>query len=129
MSDSAIDILRTELLAAQTVLSPQIRGLDELSRGELNTAALSAVNQLRRQRNTRLDLIVAALAAIDALDDDGYPNLERFPVTPEIAAYFQAELAALEAAFAIFGQPETGDFNPNQATFVRESSSDQGTET
>ena len=113
MSDLALDILRAELLAAQTVLAPQIRGLDELSRGELNSEALASVNQLRRQRNERLDLIIAVLAAIDKLDADGYPNLERFPVTPEIAAYFQAELAALEAAFAIFGRPETGEFNPS----------------
>jgi predicted dinucleotide-utilizing enzyme len=111
MADDVNPTLRTELEAATGVLVPQIAGLHDMAvagtsiTGELRDTLLSTV----QQREQRLDLIAAAIASLDAanaameaLEEDGYPELPPVTIPGSQYADLQEQLADQKAAGDVF---------------------------
>jgi hypothetical protein len=105
----ALTALRIEINAALTVLEPQIRGLQDLQKVSLSPQAIEEITQtsltLQRRKKLLNDVIVAlnALeAALKALLGDGYPEVPKSSVSPEIAAELHGQALDLVAAFGMF---------------------------
>lgn len=118
MADDPNPTLSAELMAARAVLAPQIRGLADLltttTSGDLH-ARIVDVNAMRHHRD---DLLVAALAARDAyiaalgaLEADGYPALPNVQIEPALLDEMRAEESDIESAVAIFEDALVVDFN------------------
>jgi hypothetical protein len=110
--------LRAELLAAEGVLAPEIRGLHAIRvinatndpQGVVvSPDLLAVVTQQITVRERRVALLVAVLNALDAvitardsLEADGYPNLSVAVVDGTLFSEIQGEQSDLQAAIAVF---------------------------
>jgi hypothetical protein len=77
-ASSNLDSLLAELEAAQAVLGPLIRGNTSLSNDQLSAETIAGINQELADLQRREGLLMAAIAALEALVSDGYPTV---PVT------------------------------------------------
>lgn len=102
--------LRAELDAALAAIDPQIRGLRDLLELDIASAAVHDTYQaefdILSQRRTLIAHVLAALdsvvAAMDALEADGYPNIAQVPVDAAIFDEMSGEISDMEAAFKLF---------------------------
>lgn len=94
--------LRDELTAAAAVLAPQIRGLHDLVGVTVSELLVERINEQIAIRERRRDLIQTALADLQALEGDGYPDLASATLPPNLFVELQGEEADLDAAVAIF---------------------------
>jgi hypothetical protein len=101
MTDS-IPIVRIELLAALDVLAPEIVGLDVLTRSTMSAPMLQIINDQLAARRRRHDLITALEAALDALNADGYPELNLERLTQPQLDEITKEIAAISSVGGIF---------------------------
>lgn len=108
MADDPNPALRAELLAALTVLAPQIRGLHSLSAVSPPDLRVE-VNAQIAARERRRDLIQAVLNGLDmvvaertALEADGYPALPPDAVIASLFAELNEEMSDLQSAAAVF---------------------------
>jgi hypothetical protein len=74
MSSPTVDALRAELNAVRAVLAPQIRGLRDIQNDAPSAATLDAIAGHRVALENRDAAIRGAMAALDALDANGYPD-------------------------------------------------------
>lgn len=109
MADDPNPTLRADLLAALGVLSPQIRGLDDLAAVSISPELKAAVLTQSASRKHRRDLIQAVLDALDhvvaalrLLEQDGYPDLPGITIVQSQFGELQEEAGDLRAAVAIF---------------------------
>lgn len=109
MAGQTFDELKQEMAAAQAVLEPQIRGLDDLSHVSLSSAArteLQTANNNRKRRYGYLSEVSAALEALqramDNLYADGYPQMALEPVSAAVFDELQGQKADEAAAHAQF---------------------------
>lgn len=120
MSTSAnLENLRKELEAAQAVLLPQIEGLHDFARLNLQPDTLVVVNQAIVDFERRRDLQVAALAALQALSGDNYPDVPERAVIQAVFEDLQDNVSTIEAAFSKFeeiGQATTVTVKPGAPT-------------
>jgi hypothetical protein len=112
MADDPNPILTAQLTAARDALSPLLRGLNNLKRISVSDGLRSKIQEVvsvedRRQAllNAALSAGQAYLAALVALENDGYPGRPNFSILATLFAEIQAERDELEAAVAIF-EPE-----------------------
>lgn len=110
-----IDALRDELTAAQTVLEPQIRGIQALLAAAPQSAFADELNEQLQLHNNRFDLISVVLKACNAVHDalgnlnaDGYPNLNITPINQVDFEAMKSEVQDIEAAFDLFGHEASG---------------------
>jgi len=96
------DNLKTELLAAKASIEPQIEGLHDFARLNIKPETMTVVNAAIVDFERRLGLIVAALAALDALENDKYPTLERLSVNDDVFEDLKDNVDTIEAAFKQF---------------------------
>ncbi len=101
MSDVISDH-RTELLAALKVLEPQIRGLHDLVAVSISPELVAEIEAQVAIRERRRGLILALLAAIEALFDDGYPDMPNAVLPPNLFSELRGENTDLDSAVAIF---------------------------
>lgn len=104
---------RGELIAALDVLAPQIDGLGDLSIASISPEARAVINDSLTGRRRRRDLIIAVIAAMDAvvmlwnkLKDDSYPAMP--PIVIPINSLFEElkkETDAIAIAMKIFAGP------------------------
>ena len=109
MATDPAPALRAELLAAQTVVGSQVRGLSYLIATDPPvdlTAVLTSALDGRNRRYflihkvlTDLDLL---LADLDALEVDGYPTLDPIQVADTALGELKTEVGDIEAGAAIF---------------------------
>lgn len=109
MADDPNPTLRAELLAALSVLGPQIRGLDDLSAVSISPELRDAVSKQSGSRKHRRDLIQAVVDSLDhvvsalrLLEQDGYPELPGITLVQSQFGELQEEAGDLRAAVAIF---------------------------
>lgn len=110
MADDPNPALRAELNAALDKIDPQIRGLRDFLELEIASAALHDFYQTYFDRfSQRRNLIIAALAALDALhaamnalEADGYPDVPIISVDPPIFEEMAGEVSDMGAAFKLF---------------------------
>jgi len=109
MADDVNPALRTELLAAQAILTPQIRGLHDLTSVSIGPDLLAEINKQIVVRETRRNLIDAVLASLDgvlvarkALEADGYPQLTKTTVSTSLFTELKEETSDITAAVGVF---------------------------
>jgi hypothetical protein len=109
MASTTLLGLRAEIDAALAIVTPQIRGLEDLTKVSLSQPALDEVSgELadRRRRKALLDAVIAALDAVDkamdALVADGYPAIPKEEVSASVYAELQEQQADILAAIAEF---------------------------
>lgn len=109
MADTALPD-PSELIAARAVIEPQLRGLAILLCPASGSSALhdrlASVNAARHHRDDLLVVALAArdayIAALDALANDGYPELPGVQLEISLLAEVRSEESDIEAAVAIF---------------------------
>ena len=101
--------LRAELEAALAVIDPQIRGLHDLAVVSISAELIAAIELQIVERERRQHLLQDAIAsldgvvaALDALEADGYPALPDATLDPALFDELQGEDADLDAASGIF---------------------------
>jgi hypothetical protein len=97
-----LDDLKNELLAARTSIQPQIEGLHDYARLNLQPDTLAVVQTATADYERRLTKINQVLAALDDLDADGYPALDTRSVGAAVYADLQDNAKTIEAALAKF---------------------------
>src|SRR3990172_184231 len=109
MPSDTFDGLRQEIEAAIGVINPQIRGMLDLTKVSLLQPTLDAIRvELADQerRKALLDGVIKALddvvAALIALQEDGYHELPKGEVTNQIKEELQEQFADFQAAFGEF---------------------------
>jgi hypothetical protein len=103
--------LRAELEAALAVIEPQIRGLNDLLNVSISGELAASIRGELAEREHRRDLIVAAIAcldalqaAMDALEADGYPALPPATIIASQYAELQGQASDLTTAVAVFDE-------------------------
>lgn len=100
---SAVDpALRAELEQALAVIEPQIRGLHDLTTTSITAELKAAIEAQIVPRERRRDLIKAVLTALDALEADGYPALDKADLPANLFDELQGENTDIEAAVDVF---------------------------
>lgn len=111
MSSPALKELIFELTAAKLSLVPIIEGYEDYLRLNIFPETKAIVQTALDAAKQRLVLIEQALAALEALDQNGYPGVDPMPVTDAVYADLMEQRRTLEAAL--------GQFHPeSQATTV-----------
>ena len=111
MSSPLLKELIFELMAAKLTLEPIIEGYEDYLRLNIFSETKAIVQTALDASKQRLELITKALAALEALDQNGYPGLDPTPVTDAVYADLIEQRRTIEAAL--------GQFHPeNQATTV-----------
>jgi len=101
--------LRAELNAALAVITPQIRGLQDIEKLPAPAAFRSFVDAQVVSHQKRQVLILAALASLDAvvtaraaLDADGYPAVDKITMPQDLFRQLTGEMHDVAAAAALF---------------------------
>lgn len=114
-----LDDLKSELLAAKATIEPQIEGLHDFARLNIKPETLAAVQSATTDFERRLQLIIAALAALDALASDNYPTVSIRSVIEDVYADLQDNVNTITAAFKEFspiGEAVTATIIPGTPT-------------
>lgn len=109
MADDPNPALRAELVAALSVIAPQIRGLHDMLGVSISAALIAEVHAQITVRERRRDLIQGVLNELDqaidaraALEADGYPALDADMVPDTLIAELQEEVSDIQSAASIF---------------------------
>lgn len=111
MVDDVNPELRAELLAALAILAPQTRGLRDWVTVSITEALRFQIELQIESRERRRDLIQAVLERLDStnamrdeLEADGYPELPRAELPPDLHDELRREETDIDAAVGIFEQ-------------------------
>src|SRR5882724_512239 len=102
---TTLDGYKAELLAAKTIITPQIEGLHDFARLNLHPDTAAIIAQAIDDFERRLSLIDTSLDSLKGLQNDNYPNMDSRSVLSEIYSDLQANVSTIEAAFQKF-EPE-----------------------
>lgn len=102
MPSQNLENLRTELLAAKQLLLPQIEGLHDFARLNIKPETQAKVQEAIVDFERRLGLINTALAALDGLSADNYPEVPTRSVLADVYNDLQENVTTIEAAFEKF---------------------------
>lgn len=106
MSSENLEKLRIELTSHQSVLEPQIEGLNDYAQLNIQSSTLDAVNAASTALIRRRDLVSAAITALTALGEDNYPDMSSFDVAESVYADLEMNLRTINAAFSRFRSRE-----------------------
>lgn len=112
MADDINPMLRAQLINDRDAEAPRIRGLPDVAATSISDDAKAAVAQQLAVRVRRRDLIQVVLddldrarAAVDALENDGWPNpVSLATVNTALFTELQGEQSDVQAAVALFRQ-------------------------
>lgn len=109
MADDPNPTLRAELVAANAVLAPQIRGLHDLALVSISPELAAEIAKQIAARERRRDLINGVIALLDgawqalnSLQADGYPALPTVPLQSALLSELRGEETDLDAAVGLF---------------------------
>ena len=102
---TTLDSYKSELLAAKTIITPQIEGLHDFARLNLHPDTANIIAQAIEDFERRLLLIDTSLDSLKGLQNDNYPNMDTRSVLSEIYSDLQDNVNTIEAAFGKF-EPE-----------------------
>lgn len=102
MSSQNLLNLKAELEAAKAVLEPQIEGLHDFARLNIKPETLAKVQEATVDFERRHGLVVAALAALAALETDKYPDVPQREVLKVVYDDLSQNVFTIQAAFAKF---------------------------
>lgn len=109
MADDINSGLRAEIEAQRTLLAPIIRGDHDLAKvsisPDLQGEVVGDATELERRMGlltTVIQWLDGAVAAMQALENDGYPDLPKTQLSAALMAELAAQKVDLEAAIARF---------------------------
>lgn len=102
MPSQKLEDLKAELLAAKAVIVPQIEGLHDFARLNIKEGTKAKVDEAIVDFERRLGLIETALAALNGLSADNYPDVPTRSVLAEVYNDLNENVSTIEAAFAKF---------------------------
>lgn len=109
MADDINPALRAELVAALDVLTPELRGLHDLTNVSISPELASSVwlqIVIRERRSNLIQLMINAmdnaLVTLTKLEADGYPTLDPATIDPSEFTELQGEKSDLETAISLF---------------------------
>ena len=102
MASAALTALKDEIVAAQAVATPRLRGLEDLARVSLSEATLSFVNGVIGAYKRRMAYEAAALLALNALEDDGFPEVGKTTLPPSSFQDLREQAQDITAAIGEF---------------------------
>lgn len=102
MSSPTLLALKTELEAALAVLLPQIEGLHDFASLDLQDPTKADVQSATVDFERRRDLINTALAGLNGLITDNYPEVAQRNVVEAIYEDLKDNVETITAAFAKF---------------------------
>lgn len=109
MADDPNPTVSGQLTAARAVLGPQTHGMRDLAATTVSSDLRAKILEVVTAREHRDALLVAALsardayiAALTALEVDGYPELPSVQIANSLFAEMQEEQADLMAAIGVF---------------------------
>lgn len=112
MAEDPNPTLRSELMAAFNIITPQVRGLNDLTKVSLSDPVKAVINDQIFIRTRRKDKIQNVLNALDnviktlvVLEDDGYPVLPHVEVDKVILTELEEQKQDVNIAINIF-EPE-----------------------
>ena len=101
--------LRASFNAALAILEPQLRGLIDVSSLAISTELRQEITTEAGRRERRKALILAVLAAFDAvakalhdLDEDGYPDFPAHKIAKRLVDEINADHADIHNATSLF---------------------------
>lgn len=95
---SVINDQISELSAARAQLTPQIRGLEDLTRVSLSPPSIAVVQEELQDRLRRASLLEQAVAMLQALLLDGYPALPKAQASKEVYDELLGQMSDFTAA-------------------------------
>jgi len=107
VENTVVDEAVEEKKLAETNIQPLLEGLRDYARVDLKPETAEIVNAAIQEHERRLALLQIAIAANQALLDDGYPLLPVHEVEQAVYADLQEQFISISAAF--------GHFTPNMA--------------
>lgn len=108
MSSENVQELLTELKLARAVLEPQIEGLKDYQRLNIQPDTKTKVDETLARFEQRAKLINEAIAALEKLDADAYPDVPVVSVVDAVFDDLRMQKATIGAAFDLFSaQAET----------------------
>jgi hypothetical protein len=99
---SNLDSLLAELEAARAALAPQIRGMTSLSNDSLSSELLTQINQEIVDLQRRDGLLAAAIAALEALVADGYPDVPAATLPGNLFEELSGDVSDITAGASVF---------------------------
>jgi hypothetical protein len=102
LTASGIDALLAELEAARAVLAPEIRGIISLNNDSLSPELHAGLNQELADRQRRDSLLATAIAALEALAADGYPETPPAVLPGNLFQELSGDVSDIEAGAAVF---------------------------
>jgi hypothetical protein len=94
--------LKSELLNAKTSIEPQVEGLNDFARLNLQPNTLTTVQAAIVDFQRRLDLIDDTIQALDALMADGYPDVKQRAISEQAYVDLNNNVITIETAFKKF---------------------------
>ena len=98
MSSANLTAAKDEILAAHAAISKFIEGHRDLAVASLSGETVNFVNETIDLRVRRSGLLKKTLAALVALDEDGFPDMPPTIVSEHVLDELKAELEAIAAA-------------------------------
>jgi hypothetical protein len=92
-----------ELEAALAVVMPMLEGLNDYNRLNIHDDSRVVVGDALNYYQTRVTLLQQAIAALEALLQHGYPELQKFEVSESILLDLQEQQTTITAALGQFG--------------------------
>jgi hypothetical protein len=108
---TAVDNAVTEVKAALAVAQPQLRGLEFFLRLDQNDVTKRILEQRRVDTERRIAVLQGALAALEALLADGYPEVPVQEVPDTVLADLTEDMSVEEAALALFASDRATKLN------------------
>lgn len=102
MSSTAVAALRLEIAAAIAAIEPQLRGMQDLARVSLSVEVMGYISRETAVYSQRYALLCKAADALDAIETDGYPDIEKAGLPHDLYAELMQERDDLLAAIGAF---------------------------
>ena len=102
MASQKLSDLKEELTNLQAQITPEIEGLNDFARLNLQSGTIAIIKASITDFGRRNNLMANAIKALDDLAKDGYPDNPAKQVIQAVYADLQENLKTLNAAFAKF---------------------------
>jgi hypothetical protein len=102
MESAKLIALKDELDVAISSIEPQIEGLEDFGRLNIQEEARAQITEVHGDFKRRLEKLKTAVAALEDLEEDGYPDLSNREVTEAIYGDLKEQTETLAAALGKF---------------------------
>lgn len=116
MPSEKLIALKAELESAIESIVPQIEGLEDFGRLNIQPATRDKITETHTDFTRRRDKIQVVLSALEDLEDDRYPNLDDRQVGTEVYADLKSQTETLAAALEKFSPEQASELGVSIGT-------------